>query len=139
MKTYSRINEDYLDNTVIDQETVSVLGDARREIEEWIDGGPAPSFDVQRLSDGFYKLRPNDDIGKIINLSMKEYGNECSLNWIDVSCMKNLAWLFSRSKFNGDLSRWDVLNVNNMNCMFHQSAFNRDISSWDVSNVTTMV
>jgi surface protein len=43
------------------------------------------------------------------------------------------------SKFNRDLSAWDVSNVKNMAGMFgncHQ--FNQSLNSWDVRNVTTM-
>ena len=43
-------------------------------------------------------------------------------------------------KFNGDLSKWDVLNVIDMQSMFqHASSFNADLSKWDVSSVTDMV
>ena len=50
-------------------------------------------------------------------------------------------YMFYFSKFNGDLSNWDVSNVKNMNGMFGYSKFtseNGDISNWDVSNVKTM-
>ena len=43
--------------------------------------------------------------------------------------------MFTNSKFNGDISKWDVSNVNNMENMFYGSVFNQDISNWDVSNV----
>ena len=45
------------------------------------------------------------------------------------------------SKFNGDLSNWDVSNVEDMRFMFSNSSFtceNGDISKWDVSNVRDM-
>ena len=43
--------------------------------------------------------------------------------------------MFFKSKFNGDISKWDVSGVENMEFMFANSKFNRDISKWDVSNV----
>ena len=43
--------------------------------------------------------------------------------------------MFSKSQFNGDISKWDVSNVTNMGNMFSKSPFNGDISNWDVSNV----
>ena len=43
--------------------------------------------------------------------------------------------VFYRSKFNGDISNWNVSNVKNMRSMFLYSKFNSDISNWDVSNV----
>ena len=36
--------------------------------------------------------------------------------------------MFFMSKFNGDISQWDVSNVTNMHEMFHTSKFNGDIS-----------
>jgi len=44
--------------------------------------------------------------------------------------------MFSYSKFNSDISNWDVSNVTDMTSMFFNSNFNGDISQWDVSNVT---
>ena len=46
--------------------------------------------------------------------------------------------MFNESKFDGDLSEWDVSNVWYMQNMFKNSVFNGDISTWDVSNVETM-
>jgi surface protein len=49
--------------------------------------------------------------------------------------------MFCDSRFNGDISKWDVSNVKNMNRMFESSTFtceNGDISNWDVSNVKDM-
>lgn len=49
-----------------------------------------------------------------------------------------MADMFYGSKFNGDISQWDVSNVENMEGMFERSNFNRDISKWDVSSVKHM-
>lgn len=38
--------------------------------------------------------------------------------------------MFEFSKFNSDISNWDVSNVTNMDGMFWKSQFNRDISNW---------
>ena len=46
--------------------------------------------------------------------------------------------MFAYSKFNGDISNWDVSNVVDMGFMFYDAEFNGDISNWDVSNVTNM-
>jgi surface protein len=46
--------------------------------------------------------------------------------------------MFMNSKFNGDISKWDISNVENMNTMFWNSKFNSDISNWNVSKVEIM-
>ena len=49
-----------------------------------------------------------------------------------------MADMFYGSKFNGDISQWDVSNVKDMIYMFDESKFNGDISKWNVSNVEDM-
>ena len=46
--------------------------------------------------------------------------------------------MFAGSKFNGDISQWDVGNVENIIGMFYESKFNGDISKWNVSNIKNM-
>ena len=58
----------------------------------------------------------------------------------DVSNVTNMSFMFngsafSNNQFNGDISKWDVSNVTNMRAMFYHSQFNGDISQWDVSQV----
>jgi hypothetical protein len=98
------------------------MSDAREELEDWLNGsGKQPSFDPQVLPDGFYKIEFNGSsrgavsvLKHIISETMKLCGETCSLNWIDVTQVKNMNWLFSQSVFNGDVSRWDVSNVEDM-------------------------
>ena len=40
--------------------------------------------------------------------------------------------MFEESKFNGDISNWDVSSVKYMYHMFEKSKFNGDISNWNV-------
>jgi surface protein len=49
-----------------------------------------------------------------------------------------MSYLFANSKFNGDISKWDVSKVEKMTRMFYSSQFNGDISDWDTSNVEDM-
>jgi surface protein len=85
-----------------------------------------------------YKVNTKDELISITSRAIKLFGNECDLNWIDVSSITNMKNLFYNTKFNGDISQWDVSNVKDMQGMFWYSLFNGDISKWDVSNVIDM-
>ena len=82
--------------------------------------------------------KTKDELKTLIDETIKEQGTACDLNFIDTSLIKDMGELFSYSKFNGDISSWNVSNVTNMHFMFSHSKFNGNISSWDVSNVTDM-
>ena len=82
--------------------------------------------------------KTKDELKKIIEDTIKEQGYNCDLNFIDTSLIKDMARLFSGSKFNGDISKWNVSNVKYMFSMFRESEFNEDISMWDVSKVENM-
>lgn len=56
----------------------------------------------------------------------------------DLSQVESMQATFYDSRFNGDISDWDVSNVTNMNSMFADASFNGDISRWNVSNVLEM-
>ena len=58
----------------------------------------------------------------------------------DLSGVSSMHYMFnSASKFDGNLSNWDVSSVTDMSGAFLQaSAFNGDVSGWDVSAVTNM-
>jgi hypothetical protein len=90
------------------------------------------------MMDAIYVPKGKTELRALIKQCIKVFGNECSLNWIDVSQIKKLDKLFFKSNFNGDISRWDVSNAISMEYMFFQSFFNKDISNWDVGNVVNM-
>lgn len=55
-----------------------------------------------------------------------------------ITSLKNM--FTAATKFNQDISKWDVSHVTNMKLMFlGATTFNQDISKWDVSHVTNMV
>ena len=78
------------------------------------------------------------ELKQIVEDTIREKGSECDLNFIDTSLITDMRYMFRNSRFNGNISKWDVSNVKDMNCMFAYSKFNGDISDWDVSNVENM-
>ena len=95
-------------------------------------------YDILTNCVGIYKVSYQDELLELIEYSMEQFGDECNLNWIDVSNVTNMQDMFFYSKFNGDISQWNVSNVTDMDSMFKESKFNGDISKWNVSNVTNM-
>ena len=87
---------------------------------------------------GIYNVSERSELQELIKYFIKQFGNECNLNWIDVSNVTDMNLLFYYSDFNGDISQWNVSNVTNMKEIFKGSKFNGDISQWDVSKVTDM-
>ena len=87
-----------------------------------------------------YSCQPKtkDELKNIIKDRISKEGLNCDLNDINTSLIDDMSWLFYYSKFNGDISRWDVSNAKYMHGMFGNSNFNGDISRWDVSNARDM-
>ena len=105
-----------------------------------------PEFSAKKILDLMTSnkkivAQDKEQLGKIISAAIRNYGNRCSLNFIDVSNVTDMSQLFSmrhsRHHFNGDISQWDVSNVKNMASMFVGSEFKGDISKWNVSKVET--
>ena len=85
--------------------------------------------------------KSKEELQDMIKKEVKENGNHCSLNHIDVSKITDMSGLFDDSDlfyFNGNISDWDVSNVTNMKLMFFDCDFNGDLSDWEVSNVENM-
>ena len=103
------------------------------------------------FSNKFRKITSKKDLQKIIVEAIKENGPNCDLNWIDVSGVTDMSFLFNFTEyldylqakhfrdqypFNCDISKWDVSNVKDMVSVCTE--FNQDISNWNVSNVKDM-
>ena len=137
MRTYKRINEDYLDSVNHSEYTDELSINVDTNVD-MLRRGKTPNIDFNVISEPIYKISNRKKLTALINLCMKKYGNDCCLNWIDVSRITDMSGLFYSSKFNGDISKWNVSNVQDMGYMFYNTTFNGDISGWDVSSVKNM-
>ena len=84
------------------------------------------------------QARDRNHLNEIINRDLQRYGNQCSLNHIDVSQVEDFHNIFAHSDFNGDVSQWNMSNATDVSGMFSDSPFNGDVSGWDVSKVVYM-
>ena len=84
------------------------------------------------------KPRTKHELKNLIEKRISREGPKCDLNDIDVSLIEDMSYLFYKSDFNGDISKWNTSNVNNMYSMFACSKFNGNISNWNTSNVKFM-
>ena len=93
-----------------------------------------------RLNESEDKVQPKnkDELMKIIKDAIQKDGSNCNLNFIDTRLITDMSDLFANSKFNGDISGWDVHNVKDMSFMFEGAKFNGDISDWKVQRVKSM-
>lgn len=74
-----------------------------------------------------------------LHAEMMMHGPHCSLNHWDVSNLYTMVGLFESSKFDGDISKWNVSHVDDMSAMFLKSAFtgqHGSLNAWNVKNVT---
>ena len=94
--------------------------------------------DMSQLFSAVYKSNGEYDLLSTIGrpsdgIDFSRFDGDIS-QW-DVSNVEKMWATFAGSKFNGDISKWDVSKVRNMGSMFEGSSFNGDISNWDVSSL----
>jgi surface protein len=110
---------------------IKLLLDDRKELYQY-------QYEILITQPNFYKVYDKDELKDLIKYFIKQFRDECNLNWIDTSEVTDMDSLFDMSTFNGDISKWNVSNVTNMHGMFHNSKFTGNISDWDTSSVINM-
>ena len=65
----------------------------------------------------------NKHLKSLIQEEMEKNGPNCNLNHIDVSNVTSMYAMFKNSKFNQDISKWNVSKVKNMYGMFDSVGF----------------
>ena len=64
----------------------------------------------------------NDNVWKLVHDAIEQNGNDCDLNFIDVSKVTDMSYLFYKCTTLSslpDISNWNISNVNNMNYIFY--------------------
>ena len=104
--------------------------------QDWVNYNKGKS-EVQPKTKNKVQPKSKKELIKIINDSFEK--GVYDLNFIDISKITDMSWLFENVKHNFDVSDWDVSNVKNMTGMFgFCNKFDCDLSNWNVSNVTDM-
>ena len=133
-----KLNEEFIDKLKDDelhQERDFIKEEIDKSVEHLLDGKYDKSVDIdlQRLT-RVYPVSNTKELNNLIWMSMRAWGDECSLNWIDTSKVKSMVSLFEElPSFCGDISRWDVSKVVDFTGMFRNSNFRGDISKWKIS------
>ena len=83
--TYTRINEDFVHQDSIRTFRYDMDDDILMEIEQMTVNNVEPSFNVCDLPDAYYKVNTREVLRDTVHACCRIYGNECFLNWIDVS------------------------------------------------------
>ena len=77
-----------------------------------------------------YHPKTRDELKELVDKLIKERGNKADLNDIDTSEITDMSEVFYYTRFNGDISEWDVINVKNMRDMFYGSPLEKNHPKW---------
>ena len=82
--------------------------------------------------------KTNDDLRKLVKYAMTINGNNCDLNHIDVSKIKDFSMIFKNLDFDGDISNWDVSKVTVFNGIFGRCYKLETIrlTNWNLASAT---
>ena len=68
-----------------------------------------------------YHPKSHKELKELVDQLIEKRGNDADLNDIDTSEITDMQYMFYNSKFNVDISKWDVSNVKNMKDIFKAS------------------
>ena len=140
LNEYNGCDGSFFDDTCSDVNIFNKEIVIPEEVYNKILGGEAVhEFEIKYLSNivNAVNVSCNKDLRKIIMFYSDNYPEE-SLNWLDITGIDDFHHMFYNTKYNGDISMWDVSNATNIYGMFMRSAFNNDISNWNISNATDL-
>ena len=89
-----------------------------------------PKWEIYDISGKKVVAQNSNHLAALIDAAIAKSGNECDLNFIDVSRITDMSYLFFYSKFKGDISKWDVGNVDDMSDMFTGSPLEDNPPKW---------
>ena len=93
MRTYKRINEDYLDSIDRKEYTDEMSMDIDTNVDMLLQG-QAPNIDFNLIQKPIYTVEDDIYLRDIIKKCIEIYGSECNLNWLDVSGIHSMESLF---------------------------------------------
>lgn len=75
-----------------------------------------------------------EDLRRMVRECIREHGNACDLNHIDVSGITDFSSVFFQTGFQGDISGWNVSEGTTFDAMFRNCPFDGDISQWNTGS-----
>ena len=63
---------------------------------------------INKISEYHYQPKTKKELKELVKKLIEERGYDADLNDIDTSEITDMSYLFYESKFNGDISDWDV-------------------------------
>ena len=94
--------------------------------DNWLDNSQSKLDTFNKKVEEFKKQHSKPSSNYKLKKTIVDYCNlindwNCDLNWIDVSRVKDMSYIFAHSQFNGDISKWDISAMPYTTFMFDKS------------------